>query len=139
MTTRGIINAPDHFGIRSARSLRFKYIWNFTPEVKFENVVTIPEDTRWGEAQVFNSWKRKAQHDPDAAEKVRRYHFRAGEELYAINEDYHEWNNLADNPEFADIKAQLRAALLAWMERTGDKGQQSEMESDLRSSRNLKE
>lgn len=136
MTTKGIINAPAHYGIRSVRSLKYKYIWNFTPEVKFENVVTIPEDTKWGEAQVFNSWKRKAKHDPDAAEKVRRYHYRAEEELYAIEEDYHEWNNLASNPEYADIKKKLRSELLAWMEYTGDKGQQSELEADLHHSRN---
>ncbi|OUW19261.1 MAG: sulfatase atsG [Opitutales bacterium TMED158] len=136
MTTRGIINAPEHFGIRSVRSLRYKYIWNFTPEVKFENVVTIPEDTKWGEAQVFNSWKREAKTDPDAAEKVRRYHFRSGEELYAIESDSDEWNNLADHPEYAAIKAELRAALLAEMKRVGDKGQQSELEADLRHSRN---
>tara|TARA_B100000900_G_C20591308_1_gene721718 strand:- start:845 stop:2227 length:1383 start_codon:yes stop_codon:yes gene_type:complete len=136
MTTRGIINAPDHFGIRSIRSLKYKYIWNFTPEVKFENVVTIPEDTKWGEAQVFNSWKKKAEYDPDAAEKVRRYHFRPEEELYFIEEDYHEWNSLASNPEYADIKKRLRSELLAWMEANGDQGQQTELEADLRHSRN---
>ena len=52
-TTRGIINAPEYFGIRSIRSQNFKYIWNFTPEVRYENVVTIEEGTKWGEAQVF--------------------------------------------------------------------------------------
>ncbi len=132
MTTKGIINAPDHYGIRSARSLQFKYIWNFTPEVKFENVVTIPEGTKWGESTVFNSWKRKGEYDPDAAEKVRRYHYRAEEELYFVEEDYHEWNNLADDPEYAGVKRRLRRELLAWMEKVGDKGQQSEIEADLR-------
>ena len=132
MTTKGIINAPDHYGIRSARSLQFKYIWNFTPEVKFENVVTIPEDTKWGESTVFNSWILKGEHDPDAAEKVRRYHYRAEEELYFVEEDYHEWNNLADDPEYAGVKSRLRRELLAWMKKVGDKGQQSEIEADLR-------
>ena len=132
MTTKGIINAPDHFGIRSVRSLKFKYIWNFTPDVKFENVVTIPEDTKWGESIVFNSWIRAGKHDPDAAEKVLRYHYRPEEELYFVEEDYHEWNNLADNPEYADTKRRLRKELLAWIEKVGDKGQQSEIEADLR-------
>ncbi|MEC7906850.1 MAG: sulfatase [Verrucomicrobiota bacterium] len=132
MTTKGIINAPEHYGIRSLRSLNFKYIWNFTPDVKFENVVTISEDTKWGESTVFNSWKRKGQYDPDAAEKVRRYHYRPEEELYFIDEDYHEWNNLADNPEYADIKRRLRKALVAWMRKVGDEGQQSEIEADIR-------
>ena len=136
-TTRGIINAPDYYGIRSIRSKKYKYIWNFTPEVQYENVVTIREDTKWGESTVFNSWKRAAKGDPVAAEKVRRYHFRSGEELYAIDHDPNEWRNLADVPEYAAIKAELRAKLLAWMEKTGDKGQQSELEADLRSAKML--
>ena len=97
-----------------------------------ENVVTIPEETKWGESTVFNSWKRKGEYDPDAAEKVRRYHYRAEEELYFVEEDYHEWNNLADDPEYAGVKRRLRRELLAWMEKVGDKGQQSEIEADLR-------
>ena len=138
MTTKGIINAPKHYGIRSVRSLKYKYIWNFTPDVKFENVVTIPEDTKWGEAQVFNSWKRATKTDPDAAEKVRRYHHRPGEELYAIDEDTDEWNNLAYNPEYAAIKKQLRNALLAHMEEVGDLGQATEAAADQRNAKNLK-
>jgi N-sulfoglucosamine sulfohydrolase len=138
-TTRGIINAPDYFGIRSIRSKNFKYIWNFTPEVRYENVVTIEEDTKWGESQVFNSWKRKARTDPDAAEKVRRYHYRPGEELYAVDKDPNEWRNLADVPEYAEVKKQLRAELLKWMESKGDKGQQSELEADLHSAKALNE
>ena len=100
-------------------------------------MVTIREDTKWGESTVFNSWKRAAKTDPVAAEKVRRYHFRPGEELYAVEEDPNEWRNLADIPEYAEIKKQLRAELLKWMEKTGDKGQQSEIEADLRSAKML--
>lgn len=137
-TTRGIINAPEYFGIRSIRSEKFKYIWNFTPEVRYENVVTIEEDTKWGEAQVFNSWKKKAKYDADAAEKVRRYHYRPGEELYAVDQDPNEWRNLADVPEYSKIKNQLRAKLMQWMKHTGDKGQQSELEADLHSGKLLK-
>ena len=138
-TTRGIINAPEYFGIRSIRSQNFKYIWNFTPEVRYENVVTIEEGTKWGEAQVFNSWKRAAMSDPDAAEKVRKYHYRPGEELYAVDKDPNEWRNLADISEYAEIKAQLRAELVKWMKHTGDKGQQSELEADLHSGKLLNE
>ncbi len=136
-TTRGIINAPEYFGIRSIRSQQFKYIWNFTPEVQYENVVTIREDTKWGESTVFNSWKRAAKTDPDAAEKVHRYHFRPSEELYNIDQDPNEWRNLAEVPEYAAAKNQLRAELLKWMEKTGDKGQQSELEADLHSAKML--
>ena len=121
MTTRGIINGSDHFGIRSIRSRDFKYIWNFTPEVEFRNACT--------ESGIFQSWQAKAANDPDAAEKVRRYQHRAGEELYDVANDPYEWNNLANDPRYAEVKQELRAQLRQWMKAMGDKGQQTELEA----------
>ena len=130
MTTRGIINAPKHFGIRSIRGRKFKYIWNFTPEVKFQNACT---NDKQG---IFKSWREKAATDPDAADKVRRYEHRAGEELFDIVADPYEWNNLADDPKYAEVKADMRKRLLAWMKAMGDEGQQTELEADLHLARN---
>ena len=121
MTTRGIINGSEYYGIRSIRSKRFKYIWNFTPEVQFRNAAV--------KSSIFQSWQAKAATDPDAAEKVRRYQHRPGEELYDVAKDPYEWNNLADDPKHAEVKAQLRTQLLEWMAAMGDKGQQTELEA----------
>ena len=52
MTTRGIINGSEQFGIRSVRSDRFKYIVNLTPEIPFRNVCV--------KSKVFQSWQAKA-------------------------------------------------------------------------------
>ena len=71
MTTRGIIDGSEHFGIRSIRSRQFKYVWNFTPEVAFRNVSL--------KSGIFRSWQaRAASGDRDAAEKVRRYQEQIG-------------------------------------------------------------
>jgi len=121
MTTRGIINGSDYFGIRSIRSKKFKYVWNFTPEVEFQNACT--------SSRIFQSWEEKAKDDPDAADKVERYKRRAGEELYDVVADPYEWNNLAEDPRYASVKAGMRAELLTWMEAMGDKGQQTELEA----------
>jgi uncharacterized sulfatase len=121
MTTRGIINGSEHFGIRSIRSRRFKYVWNFTPETKFQNACT--------KSSIFKSWRDKATSNSDAADKVRRYEHRPSEELYDITEDQYEWNNLANVPKYAKVKAELRRRLLQWMKAMGDKGQQTEMEA----------
>ena len=121
MTTRGIINGSTTFGIRSIRSRQFKYVWNFTPEIKFQNAAT--------KSAIFSSWRAKAESDADAAEKVRRYENRPGEELYDVVKDPYEWNNLADDPACAETKAKLRKKLLAWMKACGDKGQQTELEA----------
>lgn len=121
MTTRGIINGSEHFGIRSIRSRRFKYIWNFSPEVKFRNVCV--------KSAVFKSWQAKAANDADAAEKVRRYQERPSEELYDVTKDPYEWNNLAGDPRYAEAKAQLKKRLVQWMVAMGDKGRQTELEA----------
>jgi N-sulfoglucosamine sulfohydrolase len=122
MTTRGIINGSESFGIRSVRSGQFKYIWNFTPEIPFRNACL--------KSKEFQSWVKAAEAgDQDAAEKVRRYQNRPGEELYDVTKDRYEWTNLATDPKFAEIKSELRAHLDDWMKQQGDKGQPTEMEA----------
>lgn len=131
MTTRGIINGSDTFGIRSVRNERFKYIWNFTPEIPFRNACV--------KSKEFQSWKVKAEAgDKDAAEKVRRYQYRAGEELYDVTVDPLEWKNLAADPKFAAIKSELRARLDDWMKQQGDEGQKTEIEATEHQGRNRK-
>ena len=120
-TTRGIINGSDHFGIRSVRGRRYKYIMNLSPEVTFTNVCT--------QSKAFLSWKSKAQSDPDAADKVRRYQHRPAEELFDMDADRYEWTNLADDPKYAAIKARLKGQLTAWMQAQGDRGKQTELEA----------
>lgn len=120
-TTRGINNGSDYFGIRSVRGKRYKYILNLTPEVTYTNAST--------NSKVFLSWKAKAESDQDAAEKVRRYQHRPAEELYDIQADPFEWNNLAEDPKYAKVKAELKQQLSAWMKSQGDEGQQTELEA----------
>ena len=42
-TSRGILNGPDHYGIRSVRDERYLYIRNLTPEATFQCVITKQE------------------------------------------------------------------------------------------------
>ncbi|MDP7277118.1 MAG: sulfatase [Planctomycetaceae bacterium] len=122
MTTRGIINGSEHFGIRSVRSDRYKLIVNLTPDVPFRNVCM--------KSSIFRSWEAKARGgDSDAREKVRRYRQRPAEELYDIATDPHEWHNLAADPKLAAVKARLKARLQRWMKAQGDRGQQTEREA----------
>jgi len=121
MTTRGIINGSDHYGIRSVRSAKYKYIWNFTPDVEFRNVAM--------KSGIFQSWIEAGRTDPDAADKVGRYRIRPGEELYDITADPYEWTNLSADPKHAEAKAELKAELLKWMKACGDKGQQTELQA----------
>ncbi len=129
-TTRGIINGSDHFGIRSVRDQRFKYILNLTPEVTFTNACT--------KSETFLSWRAAAKDDPDAADKVRRYMHRPAIELYDIQSDPFEWNNLADDPQYADVKTRLRDSLVTWMKDQGDLGQATELAAHEHQARYLR-
>ncbi len=122
MTTRGIINGSDHFGIRSVRSEQYKYIWNFTPETTFQNACTRSPE--------FKSWEVKAASgDQDARSKVHRYMHRPEIELYDVLADPLELNNLAADPKYDDRQAEFRAELEGWMTRCGDRGQATELDA----------
>ena len=60
---------------------------------------------------------------------------RPREELYDVNADPHEIKNLADDPKHAKMLKEMRHRLVAWMERTNDKGRTPEsarmFESDM--------
>lgn len=129
MTTRGINAGSEHFGIRSVRSETHKYIWNFTPEVEFQNAAT--------ESIEFQSWEALAESgDARAADLVRRYTTRPAIELYDITVDPLEMNNLADEPGYDSIKKKLRSELDRWMLSCGDQGQVTEMSAMDRMPRN---
>ena len=119
-TTRGIINGSNHYGIRSVRSEKYKYIWNFTPEEKFQNVCM--------KSREFQSWIAAAkQGHSHAAELVRRYQYRPEIELYDVEADPFEMNNLADQPGYDAVKKELRLQLDRWMKHCGDEGQATEL------------
>ena len=120
MTTRGIINGSDTFGIRSVRGERYKYILNFTPEIEFRNACT--------KSREFKSWIAKAEAgDNDAADKVRRYVNRDGVELYDLEKDPYEWHNLAGKKQVKEVESTLRKKLDEWMRSQGDRGQETEL------------
>ena len=120
-TTRGIIRGSACYPIRSVRSSRFKYIWNPNHESVFYNVVST------GPNAMLKVWARYAENDPHAAFLVRRYQNRPEEELYDVQEDPFELNNLASQGEYDEIKVQLRTELLAWMQQQGDEGINTEL------------
>ena len=120
MTTRGINNGSETYGIRSVRGERYKYIWNFTPQIEFKNACT--------QTATFKSWVKKAQSgDLDAKDKVRRYKWRPEVEVYDLQNDPYEWNNLAGNEGIKPVQNRLSRVLKEWMKSQGDKGQETEL------------
>ena len=125
-TTRGINNGSEHYGIRSVRSEKFKYILNLTPEAKFQNNLT-EQSASW--TSFWPTWVEKAKTDTKANELVYRFQHRPREELYDIIADPYELNNLVDNEAYQEVLSEHKKHLLAWMKEQGDKGQQTEIEA----------
>lgn len=124
-TTRGIFHGSDYYGIRAVVDSNFRYIWNLTPEVEFKNDINNnPHPSLW-----WKSWLEKAKHDEHAKGLIERYSKRPSEELYDVINDKWCINNLADNPQYEQIKKELRIELLKWMKECGDKGQETELEA----------
>jgi uncharacterized sulfatase len=121
-TTRGINQGSDHYGIRSVRGERYRYVLNFTPGMTFENAAT--------EDSTFKSWKKlAAAGDENARGLVHDYQHRPAEELYDTVADPWNRTNLIADPVLAAVRDELRAALDAWMEQQGDEGQDTEMKA----------
>jgi N-sulfoglucosamine sulfohydrolase len=124
-TTRGINNGSEHFGIRSVRDARYRYVRNFSPEMRFENAAT--------HDQVFQSWRRLAEAGDTAALKlVKDYQHRPAEELYDCLAD--PWNrvNLIHSEELGSVRGELSRQLDAWMKQQGDEGLATEMRAKER-------
>jgi uncharacterized sulfatase len=43
--------------------------------------------------------------------------------------DPNEWNNLAHDPQYADVQKELQRQLQRWMDHCGDQGQQTELDA----------
>lgn len=119
-TSRGIYSGPHHYGIRSVRDERFKLIWNLDPEAEFQNYA---RNKKW-----FATWQQRANEgDEHAAWVLERYARRPELELYDVQADPFEINNLAQNPEYAGTVQTLKKQLDSWMASQGDNGQATEL------------
>ena len=129
-TTRGIIRGSACYPIRSVRSPRFKYIWNPSHDAVFYNVVSTGPNT------LLETWAEHGKRDQQAAFLAHRYQHRPAEELYDVQKDPYELNNLAAKPDYAEIKSTLRAELDRWMQQQGDEGVDTELNALRRQSPN---
>jgi arylsulfatase A-like enzyme len=111
----------NHCPARTIRTPTHRYILNLSPETTFTTHIT---GMKSGHHYLphWNSWVEKATTDPGAKAIVERYQHRPKEELYDLEKDRFEVNNLADNPGHEKLLKTLRQQLAAWSESQGDLG-----------------
>jgi len=110
--------------IRAVRDKRFKYIRNYRPEQGYylpiafrENIPTMKELLKLNEenklTQEQAQWFRTS---------------KAPEELFDCENDQHELNNLASNPEYQETLQALREEMDRWLTEIGDNPELAERE-----------
>ena len=124
-TSRGINNGPAHYGIRSVRSDRYRYILNLTPEVAFQNTMFT---SNW-----WREWESLAADGDKLARRItERFQHRPAIELYDCQRDPWNLTNLAGTPGLAATERTLARQLNHWMQSQGDLGQQTELAATSR-------
>jgi N-sulfoglucosamine sulfohydrolase len=108
------------YPIRSVRTADgWKYIRNLHPEFAFTTHIDLPGDL--GQRGYFATWENAAKTNRAAAAIIERYHARPAEELYDLNSDRHEQQNLAKDPKHSRRLKSLRTELDEWMRKQGDR------------------
>lgn len=104
--------------IRMVRDKRFKYLRNYEPLKTYYQYMNTPEKgATMGELRRLHEAGKLPQHA--------EYYFSATkpvEELYDCQADPHEVNNLADDPEYAEVLQRMRQAHREWVQDTRDLG-----------------
>jgi uncharacterized sulfatase len=121
-TTQGIINGTL-YPIRSVRDNRYKLIRNLNHQQPFQNLLTPGGECH---DEFFFPLLTAAQTSPQIKARLHFFQNRPAEELYDLQQDPHELNNLATSPEFDKIRQELGQKLDAWMRQQGDLGIETE-------------
>lgn len=114
------------YPMRAIRNRDYLYIWNPMPERNPAGDPSVHQSVgQYGDGDhsiskfLIMALEGKAQAgQPDYFQLA--FGSRPEEELYDVEKDPYQLNNLASNPGFATVKKELRKELLAWMEKTGD-------------------
>jgi arylsulfatase A-like enzyme len=119
--------------IRAVRTQDYKYIRNFYPELPYTQFNAYKK-FRYPVLTLMEVLHKKGELSPDQA------HFmgpsRPAEELYAVQKDPGEINNLADNPEYTTVLVGFRNVLDNWLEKY-DEGTYPEDSAEIVHAREL--
>ena len=104
---------------RMLRTQRYKYILNLAPEIPYTTHMDKAKDHDGGR-EYWDSWEQKAQTDKAAAAVLERYHHHPAEELYDLESDPTERNNLAADLKYTTMLQDFRNKLATWRKDQGD-------------------
>nr|WP_044301286.1 sulfatase [Rhodopirellula sallentina] len=103
---------------RSIRTDRYKLIWNPHPDFAFTSYIDLL--LRETSGDYFKEWIEAAKTDDHAAAVLARYYGRPEYELYDLENDPNELNNLAGREELSSVQRELTQELNEWIQSQGD-------------------
>jgi N-sulfoglucosamine sulfohydrolase len=109
--------------VRAVRDRRYKYIRNFLPHLP--RMLWIPYRNR--HAVTREIWRCYIAGTLEGPQRWFAEASRPPEELYDLERDPWELNNLAGDPGHADVLERMRDAMQEWRERVGDLGEMDEV------------
>lgn len=114
-------NTPEGppYPIRSIRDNRYKLIRNLDPSLRYHNKFMM--DTA-KQKNYWTTWLRLSETSAQAKQLTDRIMIRPAVELYDLQTDPYELNNLAGTPAYQKISDQLQLKLTEWMNLQGDAG-----------------
>lgn len=115
-----LVHQAGGYTQRAIRNKEFKLVWNPEREVDYYLDVMMKPNSGKFFARAWQEWLGKAQTDPAAQAKVDRVVKHPEFELYDIQNDPWELNNLADNPEHTQKLGEMHEQLKADMEKLKD-------------------
>ncbi len=104
--------------VRMVRDDRYRYIRNYFPEKPY--VLLVPYRNRGRTMKELLRFK--AEGKLEGPQKLWMSNSRPPEELYDVQKDPHEINNLADDPRYKDVKNRLSNTLERWRIHSSDMG-----------------
>jgi len=110
------------FPQRCVRDGKYKYVLNLRPENIFTSHFTEVDGIPESHGEIWKTYIEKAKSDPEAAEIVYKIQHHPVEELYDLDDDPYEFNNIAFDPEMRPILEKMRTDLKQWMESQDDPG-----------------
>ena len=100
--------------MRCVQNKRFGYIFNAWSDGKAE----FRNESMSG--RTFNAMAEAAVNDPAIKARVDLFVHRVPEELYDFENDPDALNNLIDDPQYQNVREELRSQLRQWMIQTND-------------------
>ena len=127
-------NVPEgpSFPIRSVRTTKYSYIRNLSPERIYieRHLLAVDEHNPYWDTWIYTSGD-----NDNTYNLVERYLRRPAEELYDLESDPLEFNNLADNQKYSKVKSELSNELDRWMAEQGDIGAELDTRKSLNENR----